>query len=225
MAKMSDKPKGYELVPFQAFVPAAPIPAPESLKMGYFPEEMAITGVETQPTAFETAKQRASELLRHCRYKHEHGSRTAVLDLVRDHPELVVMDAWLCETLLSGKLLRKKRGRPRGSFYRHPLVVLGMVLYLQESGVVRSVEAALGRLEELGFGSYETLKASYYQGRREERFKAVMKEYPEGRRFISDEEGQRLLSGVRVLGPGEALTYTGHDPQRGDVTITFRDLG
>lgn len=222
---MTGKPKGYEVVPFRMSVPAAPKPAPEVLQGGRFPDKIPILGLDGQPTRLQEAQRRAEELLRRCRYRHERGNRTAVIDLVRGHPELVFMDAWLRQTLLNATLLRKKPGRPRSSFYRHPLVIVGLVSHLRETGEAATVEEALHRLDELGFGFYDSLKSAYYQAHSESRFQAVLKEYPARRQLLAAEEAKRLLSRVRRLGPGEEITYTGSDPRLGELTVRFKDAG
>ena len=222
---MADKPQAYEKVPFRMCLPAAPMPAPEVLEAGRLPTEMSIVGLEGRPAQMEAARHQANELLRRCRHEHRAGDRSAVLDLVRDHPEFVVMDPWARETLLESRLLRKKSGRPRSSFSRHPLIVVGLVSHLVDTGAVPNKERAFARLEELGFGPYESLKSAYYQALREPRFRAVLVEYPELAERLSADEGERLVAGVRVLGPGEEVTYHGEHPILGTVEMTFKDLG
>jgi len=102
---------------------------------------------------------------------------------------------------------------------------LGSFLHLRETGEAATVEEALHRLDELGFGFYDSLKSAYYQAHSESRFQAVLKEYPARRQLLTAEEAKRLLSRVRRLGPGEEITYTGSDPRLGELTVRFKDAG
>jgi hypothetical protein len=216
---MTAKPRGYEAVPFRMFIPAAPRPVHEILKSGPIPDEIGILGIAGRPSQFQAAKLHAEERLRRCRHRHKLGDRTAVLDLVRDHPELVLMDSWLRETLIKGKLLRDRRGRRPSN---HPLVVVGLISELREAGTVTSTDQGLRHLEDLGFGNYDALKRAFYQTRSDSRFQAVLREYPERARLLSVDEGEELLSRTKYLGPGAAITYVGTDPNLGEVTLTFK---
>jgi hypothetical protein len=129
------------------------------------------------------------------------------------------MDAWVRETVLNEKPLFDRCGRPRSSFYRHPLVVVSLVQALIEREQASSTEGALHRLAALEYGSYDTLKSSYYQAKKEMRFQSLLQEYPATAWMVS----ARDLARVKVLQPGEHVTYTGDDPLLAELVVRYTD--
>ncbi len=80
---------------------------------------------------------------------------------------------------IEGGLTSGRRGRRQGTHKVHPLIVVGLVQYLIESGRVNNREKAFGKLEELGVIPYKSGKDSFYRALREQRFRAVLIELPD----------------------------------------------
>ena len=105
----------------------------------------------------------------------------------------------------------------------HPIVV-GLVEYLLNRGVVGSIDQAFLRLEKLRILAYDAAKELFYRTRREDRFRPIVLEFPELARRVSAEELAALFPYVEMLEAGSRVTRTFHDPVRGDVEVVFQAL-
>lgn len=230
--KSPEKPKRYELIPFRMVIPGIPLVADGGLPSGpseedggfHAPEEIPIRGVSTVECCADRAKREADELLRRCRRDLRCGDRSAILDLLDLNPEFICV-AWVQAELLrllQGGLPLRKRGRPKGRYNLHPLVVVGLVEHLIATGRARNREQAFGKLEELQVLPYESAKDAFYQVVGEKRFRPVLVEFPELAREVSAEEESAWRERVEVLGPGRKITRTWTHPQLGTVETTFK---
>jgi hypothetical protein len=180
-----------------------------------------VVGVWTRPTCPERARREAEGLLRHCRHRFRTGDRPAVLDLLDLNPEFMCV-SWVREALLrlvEGGLSLRRRGRPRGRYTMHPLVVVGLVEHMIATGQVPNREKAFLRLHELRVVSYEAAQECYYRGRREKRFEPVLMEFPELQRIIPEEEASRLFPMVERVQPGTRSVRRWTDPGLGVVEL------
>ena len=230
--KSPEKPKRYELIPFRMVIPGIPLVADSALprvpseedKRFHIPEEIPIRGLSTVECCADRAKREADELLRRCRQELRRGNRSAILDLLDLNPEFMCV-RWVREELLrllQGGLPLRKRGRPKGRYKLHPLVVVGLVEHLITTGRAANREQAFGKLEELQVLSYECAKDAFYQVIGEKRFRPVLVEFPELAREVSAEEEAAWRERVDVLGPGREITRTWTDPKLGTVEMTFK---
>ena len=189
------------------------------------PETLAITGVSTHPTTADRAKREADALIRWCQEQVLTGRVSAILELLDINPEFI-RHAWVRETYIrlseEGRL-RRARGRPIGRDQVCPLVVVGLVGYLVETGRVKNPEQAFGKLDELGLMTYAAAKDSFYRGRREPRFRAIYLEFPELEREMTAAE-MAYFSRAEMVEPGRTITRTFEDPQLGRVEFGLTGL-
>lgn len=109
------------------------------------PETLAISGVSTLPTSVDRAKQEAEALLRQCREHVAAGRAGVILDLLDLNPEFI-QHAWVRETyirLSEERRLRRAPGRPIGRDKVCPMVVVGLVGHLIDSGRVKNPRAGI----------------------------------------------------------------------------------
>jgi hypothetical protein len=99
--------------------------------------------------------------------------------------------------------------------------VVGLVEHLIARGHAATPEKAFVELQNLGVLEYGTAKDLYYRGRRQDRFRPILLEFPDLTRRISLEEGNALLHSARVLRPGEKMTYRGHHPVLGETELVI----
>jgi hypothetical protein len=189
------------------------------------PETLAISGVSSLPTSVDRAKREAEALLRQCQQRVAAGRAGAILDLLDINPEFI-QHAWVREThirLSEEGRLRRAPGRPIGRDKVCPMVVVGLVGHLIDTGRVKNREQAFGKLEELGVMTYAAAKDSFYRGRREPRFKAIYLEFPELEREMRAEE-VAYFQRAQMVEPGRTITRTFEDPRLGRVEFGFRGL-
>ena len=217
--------KGYEITPFRAVIPAIPEVArgsldPDRIKAA---QELSITGLRTEPTPLHSASEEAAEMLADCRRRVRRHEYHALIELLDANPAFIA-DRWVRETLLDlirRKLLARRRGRIEGKRRFHPLVVVGLVEHLIARRQAATPEKAFVALDNLGVLKYETAKDLYYRGRRQDRFRPILLEFPDLTRRISLEEGNALLHAARGLRSGEQTIYRVHHPVLGETELVI----
>src|SRR5439155_19030796 len=110
-----------------------------------------ITGLNSIPFEIETARREAQGLLRRCREELRRGNRFAITELLDTNPAFIAVP-WVAHELLRlqrGGLPLRRRGRVRGVYRFHPLVVAGLVRHLISRGDAPNVERALQQLAML----------------------------------------------------------------------------
>ncbi len=226
MGKTSKKPEGYKFTPARLIVPAeqhvanAQLDAVDIRSSG----ELRIDGVSAVPCETQAAEREAQAMLARCREQLRRGNRYAVIELLDANPWFIAVP-WLAEQLLRlrrGGLPLRRRGRVRGRYQFHPLVVAGLVKYVMERGEAANVERALGRLDEIGLLSYATAKDLYYRARGDERFRPIMLTWPELTARVPAEVAETFLRRAEVLAPGHPVTRSWEDPERGRVDLAMR---
>ncbi len=218
--KSKEQSKGYEAVRACMVLPAVPILDENVSRKSR--QEVRIRGVRTVTGNVAQAQKQANELLRRCQRRVRDGHPSAVLELLDMNPEFV-MHAWVRETLfwlaMSGRL-RRSRGRRRGTYKMHPLLVVGLVEQLLSSGQAPNLDQAFAQLEQLDVLPYYTAKRLFYQVQSEKRFRPVMLTFPQVAREVAAEEAALPL-GREVLQPGGKITRNFEDPVLGNVEIVF----
>ncbi len=225
MGKMSKNPEAYEFTPARLIVPAEPHVATERLDAVEIRSsgELQTDGVATVPCETRAAQREAQEMLARCREQLRCGNRYALIELLDANPWFIAVP-WVAEELLRlqrGGLPLRRRGRVRGRYQFHPLVVAGLVKYLIERREAANVEQALWRLHEMGLLSYATAKDLYYRARCDDRFKPIMLTWPKLAERVPAEVAEAFLRRVEVLGPDKPLTRSWEDPERGRVDLTM----
>jgi hypothetical protein len=217
--------RSYDWVPFRIIVPAEPTLEDRPLDPVQIGArgEIPITGLTTVPFTTEAAIREADDMLRRCRESLRRGNRYALAELLDANPAFIAVP-WVAEQLLRlrrGGLPLRRRGRVRGAYRFHPLVVAGLVRHLIARGETPNPDRAFHHLATLGLMPYETAKDLYYRARRNDRFKAILMEFPGRSVRRSAPETAALLNGVRVLQPGGRATWTADDPVVGASDITI----
>jgi hypothetical protein len=223
---MVDTPSSYEWTPFVAYVPAEPVLEDGPLNLNEIDArgEVRITGLNTVPFEMERSRAEAETLLRRCRESLRRGNRFAITELLDANPAFIVVP-WVAEELLTlrrGGLSLRRRGRVRGVYRFHPLVVAGLVRHLIARGDASNVDRALQRLAELGLMSYDTAKDLYYRARRNDRFKSVLIEFPQHSVRRSTMETTALVNGAARLRPGGTLRWKAEDLRLGPTEVTIK---
>src|SRR5262249_36320182 len=137
--------------------------------------EFSIAGVRTVATTLETAKREAQAMLEACRARVARGEPWALTELLDANP-VFIADPWVRDTLgqfVSARARLRRRGRIRGKYRFHPLVVVGLVEHFLERQEVTSIDEAFHRLEELKILAYDAAKELYYRTRQQDRFRPV----------------------------------------------------
>jgi hypothetical protein len=219
------KPRVYEMTPIRVFLPAIPRlggdPLPvDQIRTG---QEFPIAGARTLPCTTAGATREAAEMLEACKTRVKRGESWALTELLDANPAFIA-DGWVRQTL--GQFIEqgvplRRRGRIRGKYQFHPLIVVGLVEYLLNKGVVGSIDQAFLRLEKLRILAYDAAKELFYRTRREDRFRPIVLEFPELARRVSAEELAALFPYVEMLEAGSRVTRTFRDPVRGDVEVIF----
>ena len=189
-------------------------------------QEFPIAGARTLPCTTEGATREAAEMLAACKARVARGEGWALTELLDANPAFIA-DDWVRHTL--GQFIQqgmplRRRGRIRGKYQFHPLIVVGLVEYLLKTGVAGSIDQAFHRLEELRILAYDAAKELYYRTLREDRFKPIVLEFPELARRVSAEELATLFPYVEMLDAGSRITRTFRDPERGDTEVAFQAL-
>src|SRR3989442_10599166 len=153
MRETLGKPDAYEFTPARLIVPAEPHVANERLDAVAIRSsgDLQIDGVTSVPCETRAAEREAQEMLARCREQLRRGNRYALIELLDANPWFIA-DPWVAEQLLrlrQGGLPLRRRGRVRGRYRFHPLVVAGLVRYLMERGEATTIEQAFGRLAEI----------------------------------------------------------------------------
>lgn len=225
MGKTSKQPRIYEVTPARLVAPAEPHVANERLDAVEIRSSgnLQIDGVTTVPCETRAAEREAHEMLAWCREQLRLGNRHAVLELLDVNPWFIA-EPWVADQLFRlrrGGLPLRRRGRVRGRYQFHPLVVAGLVKYLIERRGAANVEQALHQLEEIGLLSYSTAKDLYYRARRDDRFKPIMLTWPDRTARVSAEAAEAWLSRAEVLEPGKPVVRSWEDSELGKVDFSI----
>lgn len=214
------------MMPSSMFLPAIPRlgdnPLPvDQIRMG---GGFSIAGARTLQCTAEGAEREAEEMLKVCQARVNRGERWALMELLDANPAFIA-DGWVRRTfghfIEQGVPLRR-RGRVRGKYHFHPLVVVGLVEYLLEKGAAKSIDQAFRRLEELRILAYDAAKELYYRTRREDRFKPILLKFPELARRVSAEELAVLFPRIEMVEPGSPVVRMFRDTQRSEEEFTFQ---
>jgi hypothetical protein len=197
--------KGYEITPFRAVVPAIPEVATGPLDPGRIKaaQEISITGLRTEATTLHSASGQAAEMLADCRRRVSRHEYHALIELLDANPAFIA-DRWVHETLLDlirRKLLARRRGRIEGKRRFHPLVVVGLVEHLIAHGHAATPEKAFVELANLEVLMYETAKDLYYRGRRQDRFRPILLEFPDLTREFHSKKAMRFCARPACFDP------------------------
>lgn len=189
-------------------------------------QEFPIAGARTLPCTTEGARREAAEMLEACKARVQHNESWALTELLDANPAFIA-DGWVRRTLgqfIEQRVPLRRRGRIRGKYQFHPLIVVGLVEYLLNKGGAGSIDQAFHRLEELRILAYDAAKELYYRTRQEDRFRPIVLEFPELARRVSAEELAALFPYVEMLDAESRVTRTFHDPVRGEVELAFQAL-
>ena len=160
------------------------------------PTQLKARGVSTPPMSLEQAMLRTDEQLRVVDRAIRQGNHQPLIDLLDDYPEISA-HPWVQDQLVkwrsTGRSYRK-RGRKRGSFEYHPLVIVAVVQALKQRNLVKSNEKAFEWLVDNWDISYETARYQYYRAWREDRFRAVLFHMPLWRNPRTPDEYRQMLS-------------------------------
>ena len=188
-------------------------------------KSIRVRSVSTLPTSTNDAKSRSQDLLKHVRQRIRQGNHQALVNLLDEHPEFSA-HPWVSSELLkwqrTGRSLRK-RGRRKGSFSFHPLVIASVVEELKKRGWAKTNESAFEWLSNHWAIGYDTARDQYYQAWREERFKAVFIENPNGTKFRTAGDIEKSIKRAELLQTGDTLVRAIETPD-GLLSITFRGL-
>jgi hypothetical protein len=141
----------YEVIPVRGVIPAVPVlgPAPHHVDELRSAHTIRITGAATVFFQADAARREAEAMLASCRGEVERGHHYALIELLDANPAFMAV-AWVRETCRSfikeGHPLRR-RGRIRGKYTFHPLMLVGLVRHLITMGDAKSPEQAFGLLE------------------------------------------------------------------------------
>src|SRR5437763_1504240 len=120
-------PANYDWVPFRAILPAVPTLEDRPLDVEEIDArgEISIVGLTTGPFTTEAARREADVMLSRCREDVRRGKRYAITELLDANPAFIAVP-WVAEQLLRlqrGGLPLRRRGRVRGAYRFHPLVL------------------------------------------------------------------------------------------------------
>jgi hypothetical protein len=221
---MADSPKTYEVTPFRAIVPAMPVQGPsgvdaDELRAGQF----KMTGVESVETSLDGARRNTERLLRDWRARSRARDRYALIALLDDNPELMLVEEVRAELieLIRGGLPLRRRGRRRNRYRMHPLVVVGIVRQLVHSKVVPNTEQAFWWLNDKDVLPYETARRLFYRSAREERLRPLLVEFPELSERLPSSVVEPVLRAAEVLTPRRPILRRWNDPVRGETELSI----
>ena len=206
--KSKSKSDTYTATPASLFLPMSPQPT-ELKRPRDKDAPLTYREAKSQVTSIDEANNRTQDMLRECKRRFANNDPTGIATLLEDHPDLMD-DPWVRDTyykLVRAGRLRRPRGRRRGTFTVHPLVLLGLVEVAIKSGEVANPEKAFDLLDKCGWCPYETAKKLYYQAKNEPRFKAVFVPQTDKTRPASDAEIAGLTK-VEVLRSGSTVRRT-----------------
>ena len=103
-------------------------------------------------------------------------------------------------------------------------MVAAVVDELLLRGQVKSKAEAFRWLEDRGWLSATALRDSYYQARRQERFKAALVQNPDRARLITESEFNQAVSGAVMLDSVKTITHTLAEFPEGTLILTFEGL-
>lgn len=141
----------------------------------------SVVGGHTATNRVDKIQRETETLLRDYFRRFRGGDRTALAELLDRSPAFIRVD-WVAEAVLrlrKSGLFYRRRGRPKGRFEIHPLIVVGLVEHLRRKRE-KNKEQAFRILEELGiFPSYDSAKATYYRAVHNSSIRAIFLENPE----------------------------------------------
>ncbi len=218
------KPTRYKITPIRLVIPGVPVLAEGPLNVDEIrtAHTIRITGVATGFFNTEAARREAEQLLGDCQARFSRGDRSALIELLDANPAFIAVE-WVRETyerLRKAGVPLRRRGRIRGKHEFHPLVVMGLVRRLIESGAARHVDDAFRQLEALKILEYGTAKDLYYRGEAQDRFRPILLEFREGERIVPAAEVDPVLARAVTPGPGQRLQWATQHPTLGDGEFT-----
>ncbi len=229
----SSKSETYEAVPAAMVLQAAPIPARGMLEDAQKQDgridhkNYSIEGAKTLPASVDSASAYTNELLRECRRCFRRRSDpAAIMNLLNNHPWLIA-DPWVREKFFafahSGRLHRP-RGRPRGTFTVHPLLIHGLVQKCVAAGVAKNPEQAFVWVsDKLGCLRPDRARQLYYQAQRDSRFRAILLEIPDQAHPATVGEIAHLET-IEQLRPGSPVMRVVENAKLGRVGIVFETV-
>ena len=213
-----------EVSPFRLATSGVALIAPEADVTD--PTNLDASGVTTLPMSLDQAMSRAEEQLLAVKRAVKEGNHQPLVNLLDDHPEFSA-HPWVQNQLVkwrsTGRSYRK-RGRTRGSFEWHPLVIVAVVRALKQRNLATSNEDAFEWLVDNWGIRYETVRYQYYRAWREHRFRAVLFQTPFWRIQHTPEEYKQMLAEAEPLEPGKSITRKLADFPEGPLTVTFEGL-
>lgn len=226
----SAKSETYEAILATIALQAAPMPAGGMLQRARKQggridrKNYEIEGAKTLPASVDSASAYTKELLKECRRRFKRASDPSVIwALLDDYPWLIA-DRWLREIFFkfarSGRL-RRTRGRPRGTFTVHPLLIYGLVQACVAADVARNPDRAFAWVsDKLGCLRPDQAKQLYYQAQEDSRFRVILIEFSDQARLATTDE-IAYLETVERLQPGAAIRRTVAHPDLMEVEVTF----
>lgn len=186
-----EKSMSWEVIPFRAAVPVIP-----EFRLDFEPstgdEATPVAGGHTGQIQLASIEETTSALLLSYRRRVERGDRHALGELLDLNPQFILVE-WVAERVAryaETERSVRRPGRPRGSYRRSPLYVIGLVEHLVRSKRAGNAEQAFHWLAERECLSYERVKALYYQGRNDSRVRASLISHPIGIGLSSPPEEQ-----------------------------------
>ncbi len=229
----SGKSETYEAIPAMMALQAAPIPAGGMLESARKQggridrKNYLIEGAKTFPASVDSASAYTNELLRECRQRFKRRSDpAAIMNLLNDHPWLIA-EPWVCENFFkfmhSGRL-RRSRGRPRGTFTVHPLLIYGLVQECIAAKLEKNRHRAFDWVSDrLGCVCPDRVKQLYDQAMQDSRFRAILLEFSDQAHPATSDEVAYLETAER-LQPGVSVTWMAKHPALGTVEAVFEAL-
>lgn len=211
----------YTATPASLYLPLAPYPT--ALKRP--PDKDApleFREAQSAVTSIDEARVRAQELLKECKRRFNNNDPTGIAVLLGEHP-MLINDPWVWKTffqLVRAGRFRYSRGRRRGTFRHHPLILFGLVQAAIKRGEAANPEQAFHLLAELEWCPYDTAKKLYYQVRNEPRFQAEFVLQTDKTRPASNAEMEYVAT-AETLRPGAAVIQRFHHPVLGPGQFTL----
>lgn len=223
--KSNLKPGTYTATPASLVMPMSPYPTETKPPLDR-EVPLHFREASTPPTSIDEADDRTQDLLSDCKRRFRNNDPTGIATLLEEYP-LLIYDPWVRENLYklvkSGRY-RRSRGRPRGTFTVHPLLMVGLVEAAIQRKDAANPEQAFKLLEGCGWCLYETAKMLYFQAKNEPRFKSILIAQTDKTRPAPEEEIARVAT-AETLKPGNPITRRFSHPVLGSGQVTLSATG